>query len=243
MADVGYPPRSGQAVRSLASGAFVVLLPVLLVTSIIRVLVSDVGFYEWGLRRHDAEARTGIPLAELDIAAAEIVRYFEDDSKRLEVIVIVDDDLQPLFNEREIAHMSDVKTLVAWMFRVQEAALVYVIAYVAAVFLWARERTIRALAWQVLGAMALGLSVAAAIGLFALTGFDAAWSRFHEIAFRNDLWRLDPATDRLIQMFPEPFWEDATLLVVGLSVLFAVAALALAGSYLLVSAGSPRGDR
>ncbi|MFQ5353183.1 MAG: hypothetical protein ACE5D3_08960, partial [Candidatus Binatia bacterium] len=53
-----HPSRVGLAIRSVASALFVVLLPVLLVTSIIRVLISDVGFYEWGLRRHEAESRT-----------------------------------------------------------------------------------------------------------------------------------------------------------------------------------------
>ena len=70
--------------RGLAVVLFVVALPLLMVTSNIRVLLSDVGFYEWGLREHNAEARTGIPLAELDIAALEIQRYFEnDESTRL----------------------------------------------------------------------------------------------------------------------------------------------------------------
>jgi integral membrane protein (TIGR01906 family) len=41
--------------------------------------------------------------------------------------------------------------------------------------------------------------------------FDALWTRFHQIAFRNDLWQLDPTRDYLIMLFPEPFWFTATL--------------------------------
>jgi uncharacterized membrane protein len=37
------------------------------------------------------------------------------------------------------------------------------------------------------------------------------WTRFHQIAFRNDLWQLDPDRDYLIMLFPEPFWYTATI--------------------------------
>ncbi|HOM44130.1 MAG TPA: DUF1461 domain-containing protein, partial [Bacillota bacterium] len=31
---------------------------------------------------------------------------------------------------------------------------------------------------------------------------------FHEIFFTNDLWLLDPAADRLINIFPQDFFTD-----------------------------------
>lgn len=226
--------------RGLAVAAFVVALPTLVVTSIVRVLVSDVGFYERGLRVHDSEARTGVPLAELEYAAAEIVEYFENDADQLNIVVVVNGEERQLFNDREIRHMEDVKSLIRQVFTVQEAALVYSMAYVAGVFLWARERTLRALAWQALAAMGIGLMVVMAIGALALSGFDEVWTQFHEIAFRNDLWRLNPATDSLIQMFPETFWAEATFFVGVGSAGVAVVVVLTAGSFLLWSGGSGR---
>jgi integral membrane protein (TIGR01906 family) len=61
------------------------------------------------------------------------------------------------------------------------------------------------------------LSTAFMVGLIVLVGalsaidFDALWTRFHQVAFRNDLWLLDPRTDYLIMLFPEPFWLAATI--------------------------------
>jgi integral membrane protein (TIGR01906 family) len=49
------------------------------------------------------------------------------------------------------------------------------------------------------------------VGVLSLMDFDALWTRFHQIAFRNDLWQLDPSKDYLIMLFPEPFWFTATL--------------------------------
>jgi integral membrane protein (TIGR01906 family) len=99
------------------------------------------------------------------------------------------------------------------VFRLQEGAVIYSLAYVVAVFIWAREGSLRSLAKQLFIAGLLGLAVLGVVGVFALTGFDATFERFHLIAFDNDLWRLDPDTDHLIQMFPEEFWRDLSLWV------------------------------
>jgi integral membrane protein (TIGR01906 family) len=81
----------------------------------------------------------------------------------------------------------------------------------------------------------LGLLGVAGVG--ALVGFEELWTRFHLLAFTNDLWKLDPDTDHLIQMFPEDFWLDATLLVAGLTALEALALLAASAVYLRLRLG------
>ena len=60
---------------------------------------------------------------------------------------------------------------------------------------------------------------------------------FHLIAFDNDLWKLNPARDHLIQMFPEAFWQDVSIWV-GLASLAGMGVLsALAAIYLGVTRG------
>ena len=48
----------------------------------------------------------------------------------------------------------------------------------------------------------------------ALLDFDTFWTKVHECLFSNDLWWFDEDTDRLIQMYPEPFWEEMVMLLV-----------------------------
>lgn len=221
--------------QRLASVAYVVALPVLLVTTNIRIAAGDVWFYERGFREHDASGVTGIALPELDRAAGDIVRYFEDDAGTLRIIVDRGGEEVSLFNQRETEHMRDVKSLMRLIFRIHEVALAIVLSSVATRYLWAWERPLRQLAVESLAGLGLGLAAVAVVGAFALTGFDSAWNRFHELAFSNDLWQLDPATDRLIQMFPEAFWQEMTYLV-GIATLVegaVIAVAALAG--LLVS--------
>lgn len=48
----------------------------------------------------------------------------------------------------------------------------------------------------------------------AMTDFNSYFVRFHEMFFTNDLWLLNPKTDRMIQLLPEVFFRDIVMLVV-----------------------------
>ncbi len=217
-------------------------VPILLFTTNIRFLASDTGYLEGGLRRHDAAENTGIALNELDYAVGAIVRYFEDDADTLRILVFTGGQETALFSEDETLHMEDVKGLMRTIFRANEVALGFVLAYVAATVLWAGERSGRTLAKETLAAVGAGALVGVAVGIVALVGFDGAWNQLHEILFTNDLWLLDPRTDRLIQMFPETFWAEATFIVVGMALAEAVVLVGAAGGYLWFTR-PPRAER
>ncbi|HWO94626.1 MAG TPA: TIGR01906 family membrane protein, partial [Dehalococcoidia bacterium] len=202
-----------------ASALFVVALPILLITTNVRFAGTETRLWEWGFDRYDAEGTTGIDRPELDRAADQIAAYFTNDEPYLRIKVEDDGRLQPLFNQRETAHMADVKDLFGLTFAVQAVALAYVLSYVVGVFVWEQASPLGVLARQVLLSLAVLAGAVIVIGGIALVGFDAAWEQFHIIGFDNDLWQLDPDTDHLIQMFPEDFFFDMTLLVGGLTLL------------------------
>jgi integral membrane protein (TIGR01906 family) len=199
-----------------ATALFIVALPVLLITSNVRFLAGEVRFYERGFRVHDAAARTGLPLSELDRAAREIIAYFENDAPALRIVVNDNGTEAALFSNREVEHMRDVKTVMRLVFRANEVSLAYVLAFVTGVFLW-NGAPLRGLAWRALGGVGAGAGVVLFVGVFALTGFESTWRRFHELVFTNDLWMLNPDTDRLIQMFPEAFWEESTYILAAMT--------------------------
>ena len=70
------------------------------------------------------------------------------------------------------------------------------------------------------GAVTLALVVV--VGLAALVGFDRLFLAFHLISFTNDLWILDPRRDVLLMMFPQGFFFEATMWIVGSTVVEAV---------------------
>ena len=224
----------------IATVFFVVALPLLLVTANVRFIAGDLSFYKHGFRSYDSAQATGIALPELDRAGGEIIDYFENDASTLRIVVNEDGQEVSLFNARETEHMKDVKALIRAVYRVNEVSLAYVLIYITGVFLWAGERSLRSLAVQAMIGVGAGFATIAGIGIFALTGFNSAWSRFHEIVFRNDFWKLNPDTDHLIQMFPEGFWQEATYIVGALTAAEAVLIVVVSLAYLHFGrAGSP----
>ena len=61
------------------------------------------------------------------------------------------------------------------------------------------------------GAALIAGGALAAAAAFTLA-FDAAFSFFHGLFFAAGTWTFNPATDRLVQLYPETFWTLAALL-------------------------------
>ncbi|MEX1022709.1 MAG: TIGR01906 family membrane protein [Dehalococcoidia bacterium] len=209
------------ALRWVATGLFIACIPLFLVLTNVRIAATWERVYDYAFAQYDGPAVTGIERPELDRAASEVVRYFQHSrpNELLDIRVQQRDDTVPLYNQREILHMRDVRDLFRLSFRVQEFAFVYIVAYVGAVYLWSRERSMRRLAREAVtgGALTVGLMGAAAAGV--MLGFDTLFEQFHLLSFSNDFWQLNPATDRLVQMFPMGFWFDVTLAVGVLTVI------------------------
>lgn len=204
----------------------------MLVTSNLRWAANEVRLYYYSFDKYDAEVATGISRSQLDRAADKLVRYFNNDEETIRILVQEDDRRVPLFNERETSHLTDVKNLFRTVFRVQEASLAFALVFMVAVFIWATEAPLRLLARILLQISLFTLGLLAFFGVLALVGFDELFLRFHLVAFTNDLWKLNSATDHLIQMFPRDFWFDATMLVAGLTAAEAVLLASLSAIYL-----------
>jgi integral membrane protein (TIGR01906 family) len=221
--------------RSLATILFVIALPVALITTNIRILVNAPLTYAYAFDRYDAEEATGLSRADLDSVAGGLRDYFNNGEDTFFQTVTEDGLEGPVFNARETRHLQDVKSLLTWVDRIQEVSIVFVLAYVVAFFIWAREGNVRQLALHCLLGIGLGVIALGSVGIVAAFGFDAAWERFHTIAFANDFWLLNTRTDHLIQMFPEPFWRDMTIF---LGIMCAVEALLIGAASAVYLLGS-----
>ena len=226
--------------RMLATILFVVALPVALLSTNIRVLANAPFVYDYAFDRYNAEDTTGLSRTDLDGAAGALRQYFNNDEKTFFYPVTEGGLKEPIFGARETRHMEDVKRLFVWVNRIQELSVVFVLAYVISFFIWAREGSIRQLAIQSLVGLGLGVLAVGGIGVVAAFGFDAAFTRFHEVFFTNDLWQLDPRTDHLIQMFPEHFWRDMVILLGGMCAVEALLIAAVSAVYLMGSRSERR---
>ena len=132
------------------------------------------------------------------------------------------DDGTPLYNERELSHMHDVKVVTQGALNVFYLAL----AALALIGLWSKRgeqwqafrRGLKRGGWWMIG-LAGTLAVVVLVGMFILP--DLFWeffSGFHAIFFEGDSWQF-AFSDTLIRLFPIRFWQDAFLYAAVIAVL------------------------
>ena len=124
------------------------------------------------------------------------------------------EDGKPLYNERELSHMDDVKRVTQGALRVWYGTLALLLGL--GVWAWFGGW------WHMyrLGLMRGGwlmVGLAVAIGLIVIVGIainpDVFWNffaGFHHLFFTGDSW-LFLYSDTLIRLFPIRFWEDVFL--------------------------------
>ena len=128
----------------------------------------------------------------------------------------------PVLNERERAHMRDVRGVFAgFAVLAVLAAAGLLAAYAGARRLGHPERW-----WSAVRNGTRGLAVGVVVaGLIAFFAFDAAFEVFHRLFFAGGSYSFNPATDRLVQLFPDAFWSETTM-AVGVVVLVVTLAVA-----------------
>jgi len=209
-----------------------VALPIFLVTSAVRGVALNRTFYIDEFNKYGVGQVTGLPPDELERVAQSFIDYFQGEPGRLDVIVQTSRGTDFLFNEREIAHMEDVQALMRIFLRGWTFATVALVICIVLIVIVDPPTGGRELMRAVAVGGALLVVAVGALGLAALIDFDRLFVQFHLLSFSNDLWLLDPRTDRLIQLFPEGFFYDSAIRIALLTV--GTGLLALVGGILAV---------
>lgn len=129
-------------------------------------------------------------------------------------------DGSPLYNERELSHMLDVKNLVQTTLRLwMIMGVILILTIVGAAFgHWLPE---------VWGAFSRGgwltLALIALVLIGVMINFDALFTGFHKIFFTGDSW-LFLYTDSLIRLFPIRFWQDGFIFMGVLTIALSLSA-------------------
>jgi len=215
-----------------AKWLFMLCLPILLLSASISGAANSLWLYEYGFDKYNVSQTTGLAEAELEKTATGLISYFNSNEEYISLTVIKDGKPFELFNQREVAHLRDVKGLIWLDYRLLLATLVYALAYAGVSLLWRRKRYWRRLTRAVIGGSGLTLIFMLALGVGTLLNFDQLFLQFHLLSFANELWMLDPTRDYLIMLFPRGFWYDAAIFCVLATAGLAVVLGGVSGVYL-----------
>jgi integral membrane protein (TIGR01906 family) len=133
-------------------------------------------------------------------------------------------DGQPFYDAAERSHLADARTLLI-TFTLAGSLGVLVIA---ALLLWGPAR--RAAIWRTVGRAGRATAAAVVIlGAISLVAFDVLFRLFHRIFFPAGNWSFDPASQRLVQLYPFAFWQIAAGALALMVLLLAIGAWWLGG--------------
>ncbi|MBN2853285.1 MAG: TIGR01906 family membrane protein [Clostridia bacterium] len=182
-----------------------ILVFVLLLASILNVGLSQTIFKEVQLK-YDIADYAGCSQETLDYATEQLIRYIRGERDDLNIKGTVFNIETAIFNEKEIAHMVDVKNL----FIIGQNILYCCILVMILLFLFEITTNREAFNYKffksVTITMIISLALFLIIGAMAFLDFDSFWMGFHKVFFTNDLFLLDPNTDFLIRMMPLEFF-------------------------------------
>ena len=106
---------------------FVCCLPVLLITSTIRWEVNELRLYEYGFDKYEISQATGIDRLQLKSVAKQLIDYFDLRADTAQIMVVKEGEEFSLFNERELIHLQDVRSLIQLDYWVQRGALLLIV--------------------------------------------------------------------------------------------------------------------
>jgi len=201
-----------KALSTINAILFIICIPLLLITTNVRFAVNDMRLYEYGFNKYHISEESGLNKGNLTEIAHELITYFNSNEEYADISV---------YNQRDIAHLKDVKGLIQLVYRLQFVALGYIVVYILFNLLIMGSAFWRDLARRLIWGSWTTIALLAALGLAAVVDFDQFFLLFHLVSFRNDFWQLYPG-DKLLLMFPEGFFQDAALFIAGAAILEAI---------------------
>lgn len=210
--------------------ATISLVLILLITSI-DINCFDKNFYHKEYQTLNTAQELGMTEEDLFKATYTLLDYLQDKRNDITTTMIsVKGTEMPAFNAKEESHMVDVRGLYHFAMISRNVCIVLLGASLIYLMIRLKKGAVTLFSINYMKVSVLFIVFFMMLGGWAFVDFDAFWTTFHHIAFRNDLWLLDPNVDLMINLFPAAFFSKLVFRIIAV---FAVSFLAVfAGCYL-----------
>ena len=181
-----------------------ILTPILLITSGMRTALTPIFVnIEYKLPNFPPDTY-GFTTEERLIWANYSIQYMLGKVSDNEYSVLQFPDGSPLFNEREISHMLDVRDLTLVMLGIWRILIVF---FTIVLFLGWKNNWLPMLLLAFENGAKITLTIIFGILVYVWINFDQLFTIFHQIFF-EDSSCLFYLSDTLIRLFPIKFWQD-----------------------------------
>ena len=194
----------------------IAIMPFFLAFNLITLIINPLYFESEYAKPDFPLDPFGLTQGQRGVLAGVVFDYLERWGSAETTIHLLEDarlpDGAPLFNSREITHMIDVKDLTNPVRLLGFAAAAVMIGGL----LWLRKsKEGKAVIPQILFGGGLFTTLfLGSIGLFIAVAWDVFFVTFHGLFFKGGTWTF-AYSDGLIRLFPEVFFLDIGILMVG----------------------------
>ncbi|MCI9292080.1 MAG: TIGR01906 family membrane protein [Erysipelotrichaceae bacterium] len=164
------------------------------------------GFYEREFETLRIGEDNHVSDADLMKATNALLDYIQGKRDDIQVEIELYELPFDAFNERERAHMVDVRGLYQFAIVLRRIAILLALCCGGLVIYVKKKECFTLFAAAYLRSSICFVFIVAMLALWAAIDFTSLWEMFHRLFFTNDLWLLNPRTDFMIRMFPEPLF-------------------------------------
>ena len=183
----------------------------------ISIMCFNTDFYRYEYAKNNVAEKINISDNDLMKATDVLLGYIKNSNDSLDVDVKIGDNIEKMFNQREIDHMVDVKNL---YLNVRNISFIGLLVFACSLFIILNdELPFTRIYDSAIKTYSVLSGIIGCLLLYACVDFNSFWTNFHKVFFRNDLWLLDPRTDRMILMVPSGFFFDLIIMIVIIFVL------------------------
>ena len=172
----------------------------IIISGSLNFIVRSSLIYDYNISAYSIEKRTSLSLEKIKEINLGIRTYFFNEKELLDI---------DIFSNKEILHMKDVKSVMNFIFDISKIFSVVFCILTFVLYSYFRVYIYKLIFYS----LSLFLSILVFLGTSFLLFFQELFIIFHQIAFNNDLWILNPNEDYLLMMYPEDFFRDVAILI------------------------------
>ena len=172
----------------------------IIISGSLNFIVRSSLIYDYNISTYSIEKRTSLSLEKIKEINLGIRTYFFNEKELLDI---------DIFSNKEILHMKDVKSVMNFIFDISKILSIVFCILTFVLYSYFRVYIYKLIFYS----LSLFLSILIFLGTSFLLFFQELFIIFHQIAFNNDLWILNPNEDYLLMMYPEDFFRDVAILI------------------------------
>ena len=172
----------------------------IIISGSLNFIVRSSLIYDYNISAYSIEKRTSLSLEKINEINLGIRTYFFNEKELLDI---------DIYSNKEILHMKDVKSVMNFIFDISKILSIVFCILTFVLYSYFRVYIYKLIFYS----LSLFLSILVFLGTSFLLFFQELFIIFHQIAFNNDLWILNPNEDYLLMMYPEDFFRDVAILI------------------------------